>query len=64
MKIKQYADEGLAQEIKTAIKEAQGHCPCVLEAYRNKNTKCMCKDFRAAPVGTICTCGLYIKAEN
>jgi hypothetical protein len=35
MKIKQYADPEFAIEIRAAIKEAQGHCPCVLEVFRN-----------------------------
>ena len=64
MKIKQYADPELAAEIRAAIKNAQGHCPCVLECFRNEDTKCMCKEFRDAPMDTICTCGLYIKTEN
>ena len=61
MKIKQYADQELAAEIRAAIKEAQGHCPCVLEICRNADTKCMCKEFRESPVNTIYNCGLYIK---
>lgn len=64
MKIKQYADQELAKEIRAAIKEAQGHCPCVVEAFRNADTKCMCKEFREAPINTICTCGLYIKTQD
>lgn len=61
MKIKQYADPEFAAEIRAAIKEAQGHCPCVLEVFRNEDTQCMCKEFREAPIGAICTCGLYMK---
>ena len=64
MHIKRYADEPLATEIRAAVRAAGGHCPCVLEAYRNEDTKCMCKEFRESPEGTICTCGLYIKIEN
>jgi hypothetical protein len=64
MKIQQYADAELAIVIRTAIKEAQGHCPCVLEQFRCADTKCMCKEFRDAPVNTICNCGLYIKVDN
>lgn len=63
MKIRQYADEELAVEIRAAIANCNGHCPCVLEQFRNADTKCMCKDFRDAPADTICNCGLYIK-EN
>ena len=64
MKIKQYADDELAQEIRAAVKACDGHCPCVLEQYRSADTKCMCKDFRESPVGTICSCGMYIKISN
>lgn len=64
MKIKVYADEEFAQQIRDAIRAADGHCPCVLEPFRCADTKCMCKEFRDAPVGTICGCGLYIKTED
>ena len=64
MHIKRYADEPLASEIRAAVRAAGGHCPCVLEACRNEDTKCMCKEFRESPEGTVCTCGLYIKIEN
>lgn len=63
MKIKQYADDELAIEIRAAIKDAEGHCPCVPSALRSADTKCMCKEFRSAPVNTICHCGLYIKVN-
>lgn len=64
MKIQRYADEELANEIRAAIRAADGHCPCVLEQFRCDDTKCMCKEFRESPVNTICHCGLYIKLEN
>lgn len=64
MKVRVYADEDLEQQIKASIRAADGHCPCVLAAFRNEDTKCMCKDFRDLPVGSICNCGLYIKIEN
>ena len=64
MKIKQYANEDLAKEIRAAIKQSNGHCPCVLEQCRNQDTLCICKEFRTAPENTICHCGLYIKVEN
>ena len=49
MHIKRYADEPLASEIRAAVRAAGGHCPCVLEAYRNEDTKCICKNFRESP---------------
>lgn len=64
MQIKRYADEELASEIMKSIKNCEGHCPCVLEQFRNDDTKCMCKIFRESPKGTVCNCGLYIKVED
>ena len=64
MKITQYADEEMAIEIRAAIKTADGHCPCVLPQCRTADTKCMCKEFRDAPVDSICNCGLYIKTND
>ena len=64
MKIVKYADEETEREIREKIKEAEGHCPCVLKVYRCKDTLCMCKSFREAPAGTICTCGLYQKLAD
>lgn len=64
MKVEVYANQEQEEMIRAAIKIANGHCPCVLERFRNEDTKCMCKDFRDLPVGSICNCGLYIKTEN
>jgi hypothetical protein len=64
MVVKRYADKELAKEIAKQVREADGHCPCVLPALRNEDTLCMCKNFREAPAGTICDCGLYIKVED
>lgn len=64
MKITRYADDELAQEIRSAIRAASGHCPCVLEQFRCDDTLCMCKEFRESPVGTVCNCGLYKKVED
>ena len=64
MKVRVYADDALELEIRSAMKAAGGHCPCVLASARNEDTKCMCKAFREAPAGTVCHCGLYIKTEN
>ena len=64
MLIKRYATDEKAAEIRKAIKEAEGHCPCVLKAARCPETMCICKEFRDSPAGTICHCGLYIKVED
>ena len=64
MKIRVYADKETEQIIRQAMKEADGHCPCVFALARNEDTKCMCKEFREAPAGTVCHCGLYEKIEE
>jgi hypothetical protein len=64
MTIKRYADDELAKEIRAAIRQCEGHCPCVLTEMRSKDTLCMCREFRESPAGTVCNCGLYIKTEN
>ena len=64
MKITRYADDETAAIIRAAVKAADGYCPCVPESLRCADTKCMCKDFREAPAGTICHCGLYQKTED
>jgi len=50
----------LANLARTMVKENNGYCPCALE--KNKDTKCMCKDFRTMfsnnEIGE-CYCGLY-----
>lgn len=47
------------QTILEAVKANDGYCPC--RTVHNEDTKCMCKEFREAPEGTTCHCGLYIK---
>ena len=44
--------------IKQAVKDNDGYCPCRIS--KNKDTKCMCKEFREMTEG-ICHCGLYQK---
>ncbi len=49
------------KSIKKKIKENGGYCPCRL--IKNKDTKCMCKEFREQESGE-CHCGLYIKLKE
>lgn len=63
MKIKLNSDSALVQEIKQALKDNGGYCPCVVE--KNSDTKCICKDFKEnIKVGETCHCGLYYKVEE
>lgn len=52
------SDQAKVDEIKTALKENGGYCPCRL--VKNEDTKCMCKEFREQASG-VCHCGLYEK---
>lgn len=60
MKIKQNSDKKLVNTIKEKLKQNDGYCPCAV--LKNKDTKCMCKDFIEMEEG-ICHCGLYIKEK-
>ncbi len=56
--IKVTEDKELEQEIRKALINNDGYCPCRLE--HTKDTKCMCKEFREQEYGE-CHCGLYYK---
>lgn len=61
MKIKVNPDKDYVAQIRKALKENDGYCPCAL--IKNDDTKCMCKEFREMTSG-MCHCGLYIKEES
>lgn len=46
------------EKIKQAVKDNDNYCPCRIS--KNKDTKCMCKEFREMSEG-VCHCGLYQK---
>ena len=60
MKVKVTDDIELANRIRAKLKANSGYCPC--KFIKNKDTKCMCKEFREQGLGE-CYCGLYIKTE-
>ena len=49
------------QELKEAIKDNDGYCPCRVS--KNEDTKCMCKEFKEQRYG-VCHCGLYKKVQK
>lgn len=59
MKIKLNEDKEIVEEIKKALKENDGYCPCRIE--KTPDTKCMCKEFREQKEQGYCHCGLYYK---
>lgn len=62
MKIVETSDKKLAQEIRTKLKENEGHCPCRLS--KTPDTKCMCKEFKGQTTEGACHCGLFIKVKT
>lgn len=61
MKLKVFSNpnKDIAENIKQAIKDSDGYCPCSLE--RNNDTRCMCKAFREQKTQGYCHCGLFYK---
>ena len=60
MKVKVVDDKTRVEEIRKALEDNDGYCPCRL--VKNIDTKCMCKEFReqmAAGLLGECHCGLY-----
>ena len=61
MKVKVNSDTELVNEVRKALKENNGYCPCKLE--KIPENKCMCKEFLEQKTG-LCHCGLYNKVEE
>ena len=59
--IKLNEDKQHVQEVRQALNDNQGFCPCSL--IKNHDTKCMCKEFRTQQGEGFCHYGLYYK-EN
>ena len=60
MKVR-FANADTYRDILAAVKRNDGYCPCRLE--HTDDTKCICAEFRGAPSGETCHCGLYFKEE-
>lgn len=60
MKVIKNPDTEFANSVQKEVKKNNGYCPCAIE--RNKDTKCMCKEFRdqvARGEPGYCHCGLW-----
>lgn len=55
------SDANIVDQIRTALKENDGYCPC--ELAHIPDTKCMCKAFRSQDYESFCHCGLYQKIK-
>lgn len=64
MKVILNPDGNYVKEIRERIRSNDGYCPCSVE--KNKDTKCMCKNFREqidrGEIG-YCHCELYCVAK-
>lgn len=60
MKVRKNPDKVFVEEMRKAIKNNNGYCPCRKE--KTEDTKCMCKEFLEQGLG-FCHCGLYEKIE-
>ena len=56
--IKVTKNKELEQQIRKALKDNDGYCPCRVQ--KTTDNKCMCKEFREQESGE-CHCGLYYK---
>ena len=61
MRIEINPDKDFVREMRQAIKDNEGYCPCKLK--RTPDTKCICKVFLDMEEGTCC-CGLYTKYKE
>ena len=61
MKIHVTNNVELRDQIRQALKDNGGYCPCRLE--KTEDTKCMCKEFLEQESGP-CHCGLYVKERD
>lgn len=57
MKIKVSQNKDFVKEIRKALNDNDGYCPCSL--IKSEDTKCMCKEFRESRELGLCHCGLY-----
>ena len=58
-KITTNTNQEMVTEIRRALKENDGYCPCRIE--KTPDTKCMCREFREQTTSGMCHCGLYYK---
>lgn len=55
-------DEEFFEKISNKVKDNDGYCPCML--VRNKDTKCMCKEFMDKQENGFCRCKRYYKLDS
>lgn len=61
LKIIQNPDKEVYEAATKAVKANDGYCCCRLS--RDKNARCMCKDFRDQTTEGLCYCERFMKVE-
>lgn len=67
MKIKLNPDKEIVAIARQQLKDTKGYCPCVLEPFRDEDTKCQCALFRQQIEQEIegeCYCGLFVTVKD
>jgi ferredoxin-thioredoxin reductase catalytic subunit len=59
LKITVNPNEKIVKEVRQKLQENDFYCPCKL--IKNKDTKCMCKEFLEQKENGYCHCNLYYK---
>lgn len=54
----------LYEMTKESLKDTGGHCPCVMKSLWNKDTICMCKEFKKQKTPGLCHCQMWEKVET
>ena len=61
LKVKLNSDTERVKQVRAALKENDGYCPCAV--IKTEDTKCMCREFREQieqGVSGSCHCDLYV----
>lgn len=60
MRVKVAVSDEEFEKFKVNLKNNNFTCVCSID-YDNVDMRCLCKNFREAPVGTLCDCKIYYK---
>lgn len=65
MKYKLSEDKETVNFVRSALRDNDGYCPCVIDSRGKEEYKCPCKDFREnVSKGETCHCGLFVKVKE
>lgn len=61
LKIIKNPNETIYNSVTIAVKNNDGHCPCMI--HKSSDTKCPCRTFREQTTEGECHCGRYVKID-